>query len=359
MKLKDIGFLRLYSQLITDQQFDKPEKVVEHMGAMQAQDFGGALWSIGLRTKNATLKTIEQAIDERKIVRSWPMRGTLHFVASKDLRWMIHLLAPRIIAASAGRHKQLELTETVFLKSIEILEKELAAGKQLTRDKVYSKLENGGISCLGQRGIHIIGHLARLGYICHGSHQGKQPTYVWLDSWIPKTAPIEKDEALAKLALTYFKSHGPATLKDFVWWSGLRVVDAKVAIALISHNLLEQRIADSIFWMVPELPEKMIEKKAIFLLPGFDEYMLGYANRTWVIAEADLSKIIPGNNGVFMPTIVIDSRVSGVWKRTITTKGIEINLFPFDNVVSKVLDRVKTEAERYGAFMERKVLLKI
>jgi len=359
MNLETIGKLRLKSQLLNHQRFIRPKELVTYMGAMQAQDFTGALWSIGLRCGKATLKTVEQAIKKREIIRSWPMRGTLHFVAADNLRWMLKLLAPRVIANSAGRHRQLGLNDEIFLKSQHILEKHLADGSPLMRHEVYRLLEEQGISCTGQRGIHILGHLARLGYICHGNHIGKQATYVWLDSWIAQTEEIDREEALAKIARIYFYSHGPATLQDFVWWTGLKVVEAREAIHLIRAELLERQVANGTFWMRAELLDTVLPKEVVTLLPGFDEFILGYTDRTVVVGSQYLSKLIPGNNGMFMPTIVIDGQVSGLWKRTITNKRIEISIFPFENFGKDTLDLVKAEAECYGAFMERKLSFKI
>jgi len=349
MDLRDIGLLRLHSQFIANQPFTTPEKVVDYMGAMQAQDFAGALWSIGLRTKDATIKTVEKAISDRKIVRSWPMRGTLHFVASENLRWMIKLLAPRIIAGSAGRHKQLGLDEPVFLKSLQLLEKALADGQQLMRDEVYELLEQAGISCSQQRGIHIIGHLARLGYICLGSHLGKQATYVWLDNWLPQVAPISKEEALGRLASLYFRSHGPATLKDFVWWTGLKVTEAKEAIQLVRDSFIEKQIEGHTFWMVPELLDMKRNKESINLLPGFDEFMLGYTDRRLIMDPKHLPRIVPGNNGMFMSTIVINGRVEGIWKRTITKNKIAVELSPFQ-ANANFDKKTKRALDNYAAF---------
>lgn len=350
MNLKDIGLLRLHNQLITDHQFNKPEEVVAYMGAIQAQDFAGALWSIGLRTKNATIETVEKAIAARKIVRSWPMRGTLHFVAPENLRWMLDLLSPRIINRSAGTYKQLELDESVFSRSLKVVERAFAEETQLTRENVYRLLEGGGISCAGQRGIHIIGHLARMGYICHGSHVGKQATYVWLDSWVPYAAPIPKDEALGRLARSYFRSHGPATLNDFVWWTGLKVLEAREAISLIRNELVEKKIDDQVFWMIPELLEVKSKKKAFNLLPGFDEFMLGYTNRTYIVEAQYLPRIVPGKNGMFMPTIVVNGKVEGTWKRIITKNSLEVNFDPFQENTN-IVEKTQKELNRYAAFL--------
>lgn len=179
------------------------------------------VWAVGLRTRNASENEIEQAIANRSIVRTWPMRGTLHFVAADDVRWMLALLTPRVIAGSASRWKQLELDEATFARSRKTIVRALQGGKQLEREEMYQVLESARISTAGQRGIHILGRLAQEGAICFGARAGKQHTFVLLDEWVPNSKRMERDAALAELAQRYFTSHGPATLQDFVWWSGL------------------------------------------------------------------------------------------------------------------------------------------
>lgn len=342
--------------MITNSLFSKPEEAVAYMGAIQAQDFSGALWSIGQRISNGTIETVERAIAERKIVRSWPMRGTLHIVASEDLRWMLQLLAPRIIRGSLSLHRQLELDEAVFSKSLKVLEKAFRNSQQLRRDEVYKLFESAGISCSGQRGIHIIGHLARLGYICHGSHIGKQATYVWLDSWIPPTKSLSREEALAKLAMSYFRSHGPATLRDFVWWTGVKITEAEEAIALVHEQLVEIAIGDNRFLITSDAITFSLPKRSVDLLSGFDEFILGYADRTFVVNPSYLPKLTPGKNGVFMPTVVMNGYVKGIWKRTIHTKTVEIEFHPFaDEGLTRELEKKMNE---YAAFLGKELVRK-
>jgi hypothetical protein len=227
MTSRDIVRLRQQNQHITASQSEKPDDVVHWMGAVQAQDYPAALWAVGLRTRKATDETVEQAIAERTIIRTWPIRGTLHFVTPSDVRWMLKYLTPRIVARAAPRFRQLRLDEATFSRSESIFTKALQGGKQRTRDAMFALLERNRISCAGQRGIHILWKLAQEGLICFGPRDGKQSTFVLLDEWIPGRMILPREEAIAELAKRFFMSHGPATLKDFTWWSGLTTGDAR------------------------------------------------------------------------------------------------------------------------------------
>lgn len=183
--------------------------------------------------RNAVEADIEQALADRTIIRTWPMRGTLHFVAATDVRWMLELLTPRIVANNAQRLlRQFGLDEAVFARSKDLFVRALQGGKRLARNAMYEVLEAGGVSTAGQRGLHILGRLAQAGVICFGAREGKQQTFALLDEWAPTARRMARDEALAEIARRYFTSHGPATLQDFAWWSGLTVANAQAALEL-------------------------------------------------------------------------------------------------------------------------------
>ena len=181
MTRRDIARYRLLNQHIARSGCKKPSGVVAALGALQAQDYLGSLWSIGLRLPNATEGSIEQAIADRGIVRTWPMRGTLHFVAATDVRWMLELLAPRVIASSTHRHELFGLDEALIARIKKLFIGALQGSRQLTRDEMYRLLERAGISVTGQRGFHILWRLAHDGVICFGAHRGKQATFALLD----------------------------------------------------------------------------------------------------------------------------------------------------------------------------------
>src|ERR1700722_4804854 len=194
---RDIAHQRLINQQIAAPSHKKPCDVVAALGAMQAQDFLGALWAIGLRLPHATEAEVKQAIADRTIIRTWPMRGTLHFVAAADVRWMLELLAPRVIASSARRHELFGLDDALIARIKKLIIGALQGSRQLTRDEMYRLLERADVSVTGQRGFHILWRLAHDGVICFGAHRGKQATFALLDEWLPKTQDLGRDQALA------------------------------------------------------------------------------------------------------------------------------------------------------------------
>ncbi len=325
----NIALSRLANLGIANPGLSQPGEVVTSLGALQAQDYGGALWSIGLRMVRATEQDIEQAIAERTVVRTWPMRGTLHFVAAQDVRWLLALLTPRVIAQSAGRYRQLELDETTFARSKEVFVRALRGGKQLTRDAMLQALEQADLPTAGQRGYHILARLAQDGLICFGTRSGKQHTFVLLDEWLPPTSPMARDAALAELAKRYFASHGPATVQDLMRWAGITSAEAKLGSEAGGKDLIQQTIEDRVYWTASTHPDLSSGMASVHLLPGFDEYLLGYGDRSAMLDPAYAQRICPGGNGMFVPTVVIDGMVAGVWKRTLKKGAVVIDIAPF------------------------------
>ena len=231
-----IGRVRLTNQQIGRPVFDDPAAVVRWFGAVQAQDYLGGLWAVGLRTRGATESSVEAAIARGDFVRTWPMRGTLHFVAAADVRWMLALLTPRVHAGVSARWRQLELDHKVMARSAKVAEQALVGGKRVRRDAMYAMWNEAGIATHDSRGLHILGYLARTGLICFGPRDGKQHTFTLVEEWLPTARPLERDIALGELARRYFTSHGPATVHDFAWWSGLTVTDARAGLESVSSG---------------------------------------------------------------------------------------------------------------------------
>lgn len=347
----DVGQYRLYNQGISEAAFEQPRQVVERLLAIQAQDYPGALWAVGLRMKAATPAVVEQAIIDRQIVRTWPMRGTLHFLAADDVRWMVKLLASRAIANHTARYRELELDEKDFSRSKHLFEKALAGGKQLTRAELCEVLEKGGIAPTGQRAPHILARLAQDGFLCFGSHLGKQPTFALLDEWLPPTKELAQEEALAELALRYFTSHGPATLQDLQRWGGLKLSDVKTGLELVKDKLRREDSGGQTYWLPENDPLDPTKYPAVHLLPGFDEYILGYKDRSAVLDPQYNDRIVPGGNGIFFHTIVSGGRVVGTWKRTVKKSKISLALSPFTELTGAEMAGVEAAAARYGQFM--------
>ena len=353
MNLEDVAKLRLINHQIAFSATKEPVEVVASLGAMQAQNYQAALWAIGLRAKEITLPEVESAITNRAIVRTWLLRGTLHFVAASDVHWMLKRLGPQIIAKSAGRHRQLKLDETTFMRAEELFVEALQNG-QLTRDEMFKVLEKGGISPGGQRGYHILWRAALKGLICFGLQKGKEQTFALLNQYVPKGKSLQQDEALCELARRYFSSRGPALLEDFSWWSGLKLSDAKIALETASSRLKSETTEGKRYWMPQSTPENGIELASAFLLPAFDEYILGYSDRTAALEQPNFKKAI-SSNGIFYPTIIINGKVVGTWKRTFKKSNIVIILSLFKALTPTQRSSIALAAKHYGKFMEMSV----
>ncbi|HEV7892565.1 MAG TPA: winged helix DNA-binding domain-containing protein [Pyrinomonadaceae bacterium] len=329
------------------------------MGAVQAQDYLGSLWAVGLRTRGAAEGDVESAIADRSIVRTWPMRGTLHFVAAADVRWMLGLLTPRVVARSAGRYRQLELDERTFARSRDVLTRALRGGKRLTRNALYGELEAARIPTGGQRGIHILSRLAQDGLICFAAREGKQHTFALLEEWVPAAESLKRDDALAELARRYFESHGPATLQDFVWWSGLKAADARAGLEAVEPNLLREVVEGRTYWLPSSADGPASESKdgppSALLLPVYDEYTVAYRDRSAVLSRSDAGR---AGNGIFRHVIVIDGRVAGTWARSLGRGSVTITTRPFVKLGRAEARAVATAADRYGKFLGASVILK-
>ncbi|MBC7813435.1 MAG: AlkZ family DNA glycosylase, partial [Burkholderiales bacterium] len=301
-----IAHQRLYHQRISHKQFKTPSEAVAWLGAMQAQDYLGALWSIGLRlSEKCTDKDVEQDILDKKIVRTWPMRGTLHFVAAEDLRWMLALTGRRYVETSSRRYGELELDEKTLARSNDLLAKALRDVPELDRHALLAVLEANGISTAGQRGVWMLGRASADGLIVQGVMRRNVQTYFAIDDSIPRGKTLARDEALAELTLRYFTSHGPAAAQDFVWWSGLVISDVRAGIDSVKSKLVEETIDGKTYWMSPEMAQAPQESPSVYGLSGFDEFLLAYSDKSAALT-AEFRARWSRKNAMFSPTIVSD-----------------------------------------------------
>lgn len=354
MTAMHIGLERLANLGVAAANGATPAQIVSQLGALQAQDYAGALWSIGLRTANATEADVEHAIRERQIVRTWPMRGTLHFVAAPDVRWMLALLTPRVLANATQRAVRLELDAKTLARCEKLIVRALAGGRVSSRETLLNRLERNKISTAGSRGYHILWRLAQQGVICFGPRDGKQHTFVLLEEWLPATKRVERPAALAELARRYFTSHGPATLADFAGWAGLRVADARDAVDGAAATLERVAMNKKVYWLPRRRTSGAPAVAPGHLLPGFDEFVLGYKDRGAVLEARHAPKIIPGNNGMFMPTIAMEGRIAGTWQRTVK-KSVAIRLRPFQRLTRAQRRALTPAVERYARFLGKPV----
>lgn len=323
---------------------------------MQAQDYTGAKHAVALRS-NTTDTEVERAITDGAIVRTWPLRGTLHFVAAADIRWILGLTAPGIIAGCARRYRELGLDEPTLAHSSILLAESLQGGVQRTRTELLAMLEQHGISTQGQRAPYLLQRASLDGHICQSVTQRNNPTYRALDEVAAHVPQIARAEALAMLALRYFTSHGPATLQDFVWWSGLPTRDARSGLEAVRAQLHAETLDAKVYWLNPAILTAPHDAAALHLLPGFDEYLLGYRDRSAVLDPQYWNQVVPGGNGVFMPMIVIGGRIAGVWKRVVKKDSVIITPAPFTAFGADEQAALAAAAQRYGDYLGMPIML--
>lgn len=329
----ELTLLRLIALRVAGPANRSARETVHRLTALQAQDAPGAILSVALRTRPRRRAEVEAAFAAGQIVKSWPMRGTLHLVAAEDLAWMLALTTPRQVAAQAARRAQLELGEADIERARELAIAVLSGGRELGRAALLAAWEQGGLSTAGQRGYHLIVHLAQTGTLCFGPIRDGEHQLVLLPEWVPAPRSPERDESLGELALRYFRGHGPASAKDFGRWAKLVAADVRTALALARPELEPLAVDGVEYLMDPRTPERLRRHRAsargVFLLPGFDEYMLGYADRGAALPAEFADRIVPGGNGVFQPTVVADGRVVGTWRRSGRGAVRDLQVTPF------------------------------
>lgn len=351
MANKDIAYARLRNQRIAWMKEETSGDVAQRLGALQAQDYTQALWAVGVRMHHATAAKIEQDIADKKIVLSWAMRGTLHIVPAKDLSWMLRLLTPRILAKAASRQRQLEIDSALLKQCEKLFYRALKEEKRLTRRAIMERLEQAGIATKNGRGYHLLWHLAQEGLLCFGPMEEKQQTFVLLEDWVQSSTPLSAQEALGELANRYFTGHGPATVHDFAWWSGLTIKESREGVEAARSRLSLEKYDGMEYWTGRDHVMESNEQPVVCLLPGFDEYLLGYKDREAVLETTYAPLIVPGQNGVFSPMLVIDGEIAGTWKREIKKRGVSIAVHAFNTLGSRK-EHIDEAARRYCEFLD-------
>jgi hypothetical protein len=342
--------VRMRSLLLTaGKRLGSVAEIVEWFGAMQAQDMASGLWSLGVRLPGSVRAGIDAALERREAIRTWPMRGTVHLVPGADAHWMLELMGVRALAGAAKRREFLGLSEQTAERAVEILGTALQGGKRLTRAECLTALGDGGVEVSGQLGYHLLWYASQRGVTCIAPHIGKEQTFVLLDEWVSDPNRPGHDEALALITRRYFRSHGPATRQDLARWTGLTLTDAKKGIALAGAALTTVTVDGTEMIVDPELLEPApVALDDWAALPGFDEYMLGYKDRTLMLDEGHLAAVVPGGNGIFQSTIVENGRVVATWKRTLGKKAVTVEISP---LVPLHKDRAEAALQPFATFV--------
>lgn len=330
---------RLLNQKLVATTLKKPEQVVSWLGAVQAQDFYGAKWALGLRAVGLTDAVVDSAFDAGTILRTHVLRPTWHFVTPADIRWMLALTGPRVQVLNRGYARTLGITARDFTRGRAVVERALEGRRYLTRAELSEVLRRAGVIARGQRLAHLMMDFELVGAICSGPRRSKQFTYALLAERAPNGSQIPRDEALARLTDCFFRSRGPATAKDFAWWSGLTMSDVKTGIEMTRMKVLSEPLSAG------------TARGETYLLPNYDEYLIAYKDRSAIIDAARVRNLGVFTNNEHPHHLVVDGRVAGSWKRALRSMEVDVDIAPYRRLRGAEATAVRKAVAQYARFM--------
>lgn len=352
----DIARRRLAAQHLTHPVLTDAAEVVRVLGAVQSQDYAGAKWAIGMRSRGVTDASVERAFDEGRIIRTHVLRPTWHFVGPTDVRWMLALTAPRIKRVMSYYNAQLGLDDALLRRTNGILERALRDGKQLTRTELADALRSARVEVSGSfRLPRIIMNAELDAVVCSGGRVpsgqgGKQLTYALLEERVPAARPLDRDEALLELSRRYFRTRGPATPNDFAWWSGLTVADARRGIGMMGSELEREVIDGRAYWSVPSTVKRW-RAPMVHLLPNYDELFIGHKDRSALGERLASVDLVTGGDALTAYVIVVDGQLVGGWRRMPTAKSVAVELKFLVRLSARERAALGAAARRYAAFL--------
>lgn len=347
MKKTDIISHRLFNQQITQAKFTKPEELVHWMVAMQAQEFNMVKWALGLRLPGIKESTVEDAFNKGSILRTHLLRPTWHFVSPEDIRWLLELTGPRINAVSAHMNKKLELDSKILKRTNDIIAKALE-GKFLTRTVIQTELKKKKIIAEGLRLMYVLFSAELNGIICSGPRQGKQFTYALLEERVKPFKKISREEAVNSLVKRYFITRGPATIKDFVSWSGLTMKDARAGVAALPKEFITKD--EYILNAGQSLAKKNTD--ATFMMPDYDEYAMSYKDRSALFDAKEVKLAKRDGNPIWNHVFVVDGVIKGTWDRSIVKKELRVQTSFYEKLNKTQQQKADKAIKKYIAFFD-------
>jgi hypothetical protein len=344
---------RLINQKICNPDLKTAREIASRLGALQAQDYIMSKWALGLRTYNSTEESITQEINSGGIIRTHVLRPTWHIVSSEDVYWLIELSAPQIMVAMSYRDRKLELTKDLLNKAYKILINAMEGNKHRTREELMDELKRAGFRLDENRASHIFMRAEIEGLICSGRQIKNKPSFSLLEEWVPvKNKMADREAALHELGKRYFGTRGPATVRDFSWWSGLSLNDSRLALELNKPNLVSRSLEGQTYWF-PESASTRQEKLNNFLLPSYDEFLISYRDRSAILQVYENGRVV-SKNGIFYPTIVLNGKVAGIWKRSIKKDLAVLELDPFEYETG-LIKIIGESIAKYSGFIKKEV----
>lgn len=338
--------------------FSSAAEVVRWLGAVQAQDFGPAKWSVAMRTPGLTDAAVQDAFDRGEILRTHVLRPTWHLVHADDIRWLLRATAPRVRLRNGARERELGIDEQLRRRGNRLIAAALEGGRHLTRAELGGVLAAGGVAAAhGQRLGYLMMGAELDGVVCSGARRGKQQTYALLDERAPSAHELDDDEALAELTRRYFTSHGPATTTDLRLWATLTVAQVKRGLAMVANELESDVIDGVTHWHGEQQPPPSRAPSPVaHLLQAYDEYVMGYTESRGVMDRAGRTAQWQ-RAGRFIAVVAIDTQLAGRWRAQDQRDHVRVEVVldePLDGAGHRALGAT---ADRYGAFLSRPVQL--
>lgn len=351
-QIMDMVRQRLANQHLTRPDFATAADVVSAQGAVQAQDYAGAKWALAQRMTGAvTDAQLDAAFNAGTILRTHVLRPTWHFVTPADIRWMLELTAPRVHAVNAFMYRKLELDDALFKKGNAAIRQALQGGKHLTRTELGKALEAKGIFTQDGMRLGYIVHRAELDrVVCSGPRRGKQFTYALLDERAPQAKSLPKEQALFELTRRYIDTRGPVTAYDFAWWSGLTLTDAKKGFEMTKSLFRRETIGERAY-AFPETVPPTVARPNIFLLPNYDEYFIGYQDRSAFMNGRHAVRFDPESVALNAHIIVLDGQIVGGWRRTLGKTEVNLQLSLLTELNRSEQRALVHAAGRFGKFL--------
>ena len=350
MNPTDVAFRRLHNMRLEGAPSDAPRDVVQWLGAVQSQDYGPAKWSLGERSRGATDAAVDEAFNRGDILRTHVLRPTWHFVRPADIRWMQELTAPRVHAQNAYYYRQTGLEDGTRPRARRAIVDALRGGNHLTRRELEAVLQAEGIAAKGLVTVYVLMDAELDCILCSGPLRGKQQTYALLDERAPDAPSLPRDQALGELALRYFTSRGPATVKDLRFWSSLTLADIQRAIEIAGPRLVSEVVDGLTLWSAPGDAPPRPPSPRVHLLQGLDEYFVGYGESR-VFCDQTGVRPSPVDRAIYNGAVILDSQLAGHWKRTVSKRAVTFAVAlrtPLDDAQTQALHEA---ADRHGAFL--------
>lgn len=341
------------SQRLAGEPLASPADAVRWSGAVQAQEFAEVKWSLAERIGSITDAEVQRAFDDGEILRTHVMRPTWHFVAAEDLRWLLRLTAPRVHQFNRYMYDRTGLDPATLARAHDVIAGELESGRARTRKELKVALAREGIEGDSMRIGYVFGHAELEALVCSGPRRGKQQTYMLFDERAPAGSGPDAEAAPAELAKRYFRSHGPATARDFSWWSGLTLTQSRAAIEACEPRLERTEDEEGTPWFTLGLAEAAPARNRALLLPTYDELIVAYKDLRVEVAGDGPVESFPTR------TIAIDGLTVGGWKRELSKHAVVVEARLFADIGRELTAELEQTVARFGAFLELEAELRL